>query len=77
MLFIKKFGWGQAGQGQRNVTMWKLVSWNVKGFQGFFLFFFMWCMYCSVFYNCGNFVRWGIEVIVVVVLLIWGTIVEM
>ena len=26
-------GWGQAGQGQWNVTVWKLVSWNVKGFQ--------------------------------------------
>ena len=65
MLFIKKFGWGQAGQGQRNVTVWKLVSWNVKGFQV--------CLFFHVVYvlwyvqNCGSFCEIGIAVIVVVV----------
>ena len=65
MLFIKKFGWGQAGQGQRNVTVWKLVSWNVKGFQ---VCLFFPCGVCIVVcLNCGSFVKWGIFVIVVVV----------
>ena len=66
MLFTKKFGWGQAGQGQRNVTVWKLVSWNVNGFFSVTVFP-VWCIYCGIFIIVVVFVKWGIVVKVVVV----------
>ena len=67
MLFTKKFGWVQAGQGQRNVTVWKLVSWNVDGFQVCLFFVFLFLVYVLWYAICGSFCEWGIVVIFVVV----------
>ena len=50
VLFIKKCGWDQVGQGQWNVTVWKLVSWNFNGFQVCVFFSFYKCVVCILWY---------------------------
>ena len=75
MLFIKKCEWGQAGQGQWNVTVWKLVSWDFRSSQ--YVFFYT----CGVFF-CGMFeivvvwVKWGTVARVVVVEVKCGIVVR-
>ena len=39
-------------------------------------FFFVWCIYCGTFYNCGSFVKWDIVIIVVVVQVVCGAFSE-